>query len=163
MARELGRVSGAGSQGNKDLSRKRAYLAAQAAADCRGQQIVILDMRQVSDLFDYFVIVSGTSRRQLRAMAEEIDRMLTKETGATRLGIEGEADSHWILLDYGDVIVHLFEPETRAYYALEDLWCDATPVPFVPASQRASGPEARELHVVWEDSLQPSESEGTEE
>ncbi len=117
---------------DENLSRRRALLAAQAAADCRGQQIVILDMREVSDLFDYFVIASGTSGRQLRAMADEIDRVLTQQTSAIRLGIEGEADSRWILIDYGDVIVHLFEPEARAYYALEDLWSDAPTVPFEP-------------------------------
>ncbi|MDW8077938.1 MAG: ribosome silencing factor [Thermoguttaceae bacterium] len=144
MAPELGRASRTWSSAEKDLSRQRAYLAAQAAADCRGQHIVILDMRQVSDLFDYFVIVSGTSRRQLRAMADEIDRVLTQETGAIRLGIEGEADSRWILLDYGDVIIHLFEPETRAYYALEDLWSDATPVPFEAGQPDAPPPQPGE-------------------
>jgi ribosome-associated protein len=116
-------------------------LAAQAAADCRGQQVVILDMRPASDLFDYFVIASGTSRRQLMAMAEEVDRVLTEQTGAIRLGMEGSGESRWILLDYGDVVVHLFDPEARAYYALEELWVDAVPVAFVPREGRRMAAE----------------------
>ena len=82
-------------------------------------------MREVSSLFDYFVLASGTSRRQLHAMSEEIDRVLEQELGDRRLGIEGYQQSRWILLDYGDVVVHLFEPETRAYYAIEQLWAAA--------------------------------------
>jgi ribosome-associated protein len=58
-------------------------------------------------------------------MSEEIDRVLQEELGDRRLGIEGYEESRWILLDYGDVVVHLFEPETRAYYAIEDLWAAA--------------------------------------
>jgi ribosome-associated protein len=91
-------------------------------------------MRAVSALFDFFVIASGTSRRQLMAMADEIDRVLTEKTNAVRLGIEGEGESRWILLDYGDLVVHLFDPETRAYYALEELWSDAALVQFEPPS-----------------------------
>lgn len=144
MAPQLRRPTGKAAVQDEELSRRRAYLAAQAAADCRGQQIVILDMRGVSDLFDYFVIVSGTSRRQLRAMADEIDRVLTQETAAVRLGIEGEADSRWVLLDYGDVIIHLFEPETRAYYALEDLWGDCPRVIFQPSAPDPVAPTSPE-------------------
>jgi ribosome-associated protein len=108
---------------------ERANLAARTAEDNRGTDIVILDMRELTSIFDYFVIVSGTSRRQLHAMSEEIDRVLA-EKGDLRLGIEGYGESRWILLDYGDVVVHLFEPETRAYYALEQLWGQAKSVPF---------------------------------
>jgi ribosome-associated protein len=100
---------------------QRAYLAAATAEDNRGTDIVVLDMRELTALFDFFVIASGTSRRQLHAMSEEIDRVMA-ERGDRRLGIEGYGESRWILLDYGDVVVHLFEPETRDYYALEQLW-----------------------------------------
>lgn len=108
---------------------ERAFLAAQTAEDNRGVDIVILDMRALTSMFDFFVIVSGTSRRQLHAMSEEIDRVM-EEQGDQRLGIEGYGESRWILLDYGDVIVHLFEPETRAYYALEQLWGHAKSVSY---------------------------------
>ena len=80
-------------------------------------------------MFDFFVLVSGTSRRQLHAISEEIDRVLRRRLGDRRLGIEGYEESRWILLDYGDVVIHLFEPETRAYYAIEDLWAQAKRVP----------------------------------
>lgn len=108
---------------------ERATLAAQTAADNRGTDIVILDMRELTSVFDYFVLASGTSRRQLHAMSEEIDNALEHKLGDRRLGIEGYEESRWILLDYGDVVVHLFEPEMREYYALEDLWGHAKRVP----------------------------------
>ena len=109
----------------------RALLAARTAEDNRGSDIVLLDMRELTSLFDFFVIVTGSSRRQLHAMSEEIDRVLAEE-GDVRIGIEGYGESRWILLDYGDVIVHLFETETRAYYALEQLWGRAKRIPYEP-------------------------------
>lgn len=107
----------------------RARVAARVAEENRGQDVVILDMRELSPMFDYFVLASGTSRRQLHAMSEEIDRALEQQLGDHRLGIEGYEESRWILLDYGDVVVHLFDPPTREYYALEDLWAAARRVP----------------------------------
>ena len=108
---------------------QRALLAAQVAEDNRGTNVVVLDMRELTSVFDYFVLASGTSRRQLHAMSEEIDHALEDQLGDHRLGIEGYEESRWILLDYGDVVVHLFEPETREYYAIEDLWGRAKRVP----------------------------------
>lgn len=102
-----------------------AKAAARTAAENRGRDIVILDMREVTPVFDYFVLATGSSRRQLHAMSEEIDHKLEDEMGDHRLGVEGYQDSRWILLDYGDVVVHLFDSEAREYYGLEDLWCDA--------------------------------------
>jgi ribosome-associated protein len=104
-------------------------MAAQTAEDNRGADIVVLDMRELTSIFDYFVLATGTSRRQLHAMSEEIDHALEDRMGDRRLGIEGYEESRWILLDYGDVVVHLFEPETRSYYALEELWGRAKHVP----------------------------------
>ena len=85
-------------------------IAAQTADDNRGRDIVILDLRDMTTFFDYFVVVSGTSRRQLHAISEEIDHALEEGLGDRRLGIEGYSDSRWILLDYGDVVIHIFEP-----------------------------------------------------
>jgi ribosome-associated protein len=82
-------------------------------------------MRELTSWFDYFVIATGTSRRQLHAMSEEIDRVLQDEMGDQRLGIEGYEESRWIVLDYGSVVIHLFDDETRAYYDLENLWAEA--------------------------------------
>ena len=113
-----------------DAGLRRALLAARTAQENRGQNIVILDMRSLTAVFDYFVLASGTSRRQLHAMSEEIDHALEDRLGDHRMGIEGYEQSRWILLDYGDVVIHLFEPETRAYYALEELWAHANRVEF---------------------------------
>lgn len=121
---------------NDSPALERALAAARVAEENRGRDITILDMRELTTLFDFFVIVTGTSRRQLHAMSEEIDRVLEQEMGDRRLGIEGYEESRWILLDYGDVVVHLFDAETRKYYALEDLWSRARRVPYT--SQVAS-------------------------
>jgi ribosome-associated protein len=86
-------------------------------------------MRSMTTEFDYFVLVTGNSRRQLHAISEEIDRILEGDMGDHRMGIEGYNESRWILLDYGSVVVHLFDAETREYYALEDLWGEANRVP----------------------------------
>jgi ribosome-associated protein len=110
-----------------------ALAAAQTAEDNRGRDIVVLDVRKLTCMFDYFVIATGTSRRQLHAMSEEIDHKLEDELGDQRMGIEGYAESRWILLDYGTVVIHLFDEDTRKYFALEQLWAEATRVPWPSA------------------------------
>lgn len=115
-------------QATEPRSLPLALAAAQTAEDNRGRDIVVLDMRELTPVFDYFVIASGTSRRQLHAISEEIDRVLETELGDKRLGIEGYDKSHWILLDYGDVVIHLFDDETRKFYDLENHWSPATRV-----------------------------------
>ena len=104
-------------------------MAARTAAEQRGRDIVVLDMRELTTFFDYFVVATGSSRRQLHAMSEEIDHALEEGMGDRRMGIEGYRESRWILLDYGDLVIHLFEDEARQYYALEDLWARAKRVP----------------------------------
>jgi ribosome-associated protein len=113
-------------------SQERAWIAAQIAADNRAQNIVILDLRALTQCFDFFVIASGTSRRQMHAVSEEIDHEFEDKLGDKRLSISGYRESRWIVLDYGDIVVHLFEPETREFYALEELWGKSKVVPFVP-------------------------------
>lgn len=103
---------------------ENAFLCARVAADHKARDIVVLDMRGLTPLYDFFVIATGTSRRQLHTLAEEIDAGMRAE-GETRLGIEGYEASKWVVQDYGDIVVHLFDPDTRAYYALEDFWADA--------------------------------------
>lgn len=109
-------------------SLKLALAAARTADENRGRDIVVLDVRKLTPIFDYFVIATGTSRRQIHAMSEEIDDKLEKELGDHRMGIEGYSESRWILLDYGSVVIHLFDDETRAYFALEELWADGVRV-----------------------------------
>ncbi len=105
-----------------------ARAAAREAEDNRGQNVLVLDMREQTSIFDYFVIATGTSNRQLRAISDGIDDVLQKQFGQARVGREGYEDSHWILLDYGSVVVHLFDEKTRDYYRMEDLWAGAQPV-----------------------------------
>jgi len=105
-----------------------ALAAAQSAEDNKGQNVTVLDLRDQTVIFDYFVIATGSSQRQLRAISDAIDDVLQKELGHPRLGTEGYQDSKWILLDYGSIIVHLFDTASRDYYALEDLWAGAKKV-----------------------------------
>ncbi len=105
-----------------------ALAAARVAAENNGRDIVVLDMRGLTPMFDYFVIASGSSRRQLHAISEDIDHKLEDDLGDERQSIEGYRESRWILLDYGTVVIHLFEDETRDYYGLEQLWAAAKQV-----------------------------------
>jgi ribosome-associated protein len=113
----------------QERSLQLALAAARTAEDNRGDDVAVLDMRGLSPEFDYFVLATGNSRRQLHAISEDIDRALADELGDRRLGIEGYSDGRWILLDYGSIVIHLFDAETRAFYALEDLWGTAERVP----------------------------------
>lgn len=105
----------------------RACLAARTVADNKGRDILVLDMRSCTPLFDFFIIATGTSRRQIHTLAEETDAALRAE-GDTRIGIEGYEASKWIVQDYGDIMIHVFDPDTRDYYKLEELWSDAPKV-----------------------------------
>lgn len=116
-----------------------AIAAARTADENRGDDIVVLDVRELTSIFDYFVIATGTSRRQLHAISEEIDNKLEKELGDERMGIEGYSESSWILLDYGSIVVHLFDEETRGYFALEDLWADGKKVDWENPAKNAAG------------------------
>lgn len=112
--------------GRADRARELAMAAARTALENRGRDVTVLDMREVSPMFDFFVLATGTSRRQLHAMSAEIYHQLRDEFGEERLGFEGYEESRWILLDYGDVVIHLFDDQAREYYCLEQLWSDAT-------------------------------------
>ena len=111
--------------GSQGRARQLAVAAAQVALDNRANNVMVLDVSRQTALFDYFVLATGTSRRQLHAIADEIDDRLQKDLGDRRLGIEGFEESRWIVLDYGSVVVHLFDEEMREYYDLESLWADA--------------------------------------
>ena len=108
-----------------DRALQLALAAARTAEENQAQDIVVLDMRGITPVFDYFVLATGNSRRQLHAISEEIDHCLEDEMGDQRMGIEGYNESRWILLDYGNVVIHIFDGETREYYALEEFWNQA--------------------------------------
>jgi len=105
-----------------------AKAAAQAAEDNRGQDISVLDLREQTPIFDYFVLATGSSQRQLRAMADAVDDVLQKELSQLRLSRDGYDSSKWIALDFGAVVVHFFDTQSREYYRLEDLWGGAQPI-----------------------------------
>jgi ribosome-associated protein len=106
---------------------EHACLCARVASENKARDVMVLDMRELTPLFDYFVIATGASRRQIHTIAEEIDAAMHAE-GERRLGIEGYEASKWVVQDYGDIVIHVFDTNARGYYALEDLWADATRV-----------------------------------
>lgn len=110
-------------------ARKIAAEAARVAIENNGSDVLVLDISGQSAEFDFFVIATGTSRRQLHAISEQIDDALEKGMGDQRMGIEGYQESSWIVLDYGSLVVHLFDEDTREYYDLESLWADGTVIP----------------------------------
>lgn len=99
----------------------KAMLAARAAEEKHAADVAILDLRAYTPVADYFVVATGENVVQLRAIAEGIEEAM-EAAGVQLLGREGSPQSRWMLLDYGDVVVHLFGPEERAYYRLEQLW-----------------------------------------
>ena len=104
-----------------------ARLAVDVASDKKATDIVLLDMQGVSSIADYFVICTGANPRQIRAIATAIDEKLS-EQGVSSYHREGAPDSGWLLLDYGDSIIHIFGPKEREYYRLERLWSNAKTV-----------------------------------
>ncbi len=103
---------------------ERAAICARTLRDHKARDVTVLDLRKIHPLYDYFVIGTGTSRRQIHTLAEEVDDAV-KAVGDARRGIEGYQASKWIVQDYGDILVHVFDPDTRGYYNLEELWADA--------------------------------------
>jgi ribosome-associated protein len=106
------------------LGLEHAAQCARIAEDNKARDIVVLDMRGVTPWYDFLVLATAASRRQLHAIAEEVDAYLASE-GEKRLGIEGYQSCKWIVQDYGDLVLHLFDPPSREFYNLDELWADA--------------------------------------
>jgi ribosome-associated protein len=100
-------------------------VAADAAADKKGRDIVILDMRDLVVYTDYLVVCTGTTSRQTAAIAGEIRRVLKEDHGVRARRVEGEREAEWILMDYLDFVVHIFTPQSREFYRLDRLWGEA--------------------------------------
>ena len=113
-----------GQTSQSEVALHRAFLCARVADENKARDILVLDMRGLTPLYDFFVLATGTSRRQIHTIIEEIDDALKAE-GDRRIGIEGYDSSKWVAQDYGDIVVHVFDPDARGYYALEELWADA--------------------------------------
>ena len=93
----------------------------------QGSDILLLDVRRITILADYFALCSANSERQLKALAGDLSKQLKGKVGRSPK-TEGDPESGWVLIDYGDVVLHLFLPQVRAFYALEELWRDAQTV-----------------------------------
>ena len=104
---------------------EKLMLAARAAAERKALDMVAIDIRKIASFAEYCLLCSGTSTRQVQAIADEVLERLREERDARPLHIEGYETATWILLDYGDLIVHIFTGESRAFYQLERLWRDA--------------------------------------
>lgn len=110
-----------------------AVLMARAADDKKGADTAVLDVGPLLGITDMFVITSGTNDRQVRTIAEEVEAQVKRAEGRGPMRVEGLDDARWVLLDYGDVVVHVFQEETRQFYDLERLWSDAPRIDWEPA------------------------------
>lgn len=124
----------ASQDGTTDDAVRKAQLIVDAALELKAEQIVVLDMREVSAFADTFVIASGRSDRHVRSVADAIVKAL-RDSGEPPLGVEGQDEGRWVLIDANDSIVHVFDPETREAFDLERLWSDAPTLDLVPATE----------------------------
>ena len=118
--------------------------AAAAASDKKADRIIILDVSRQLAITDHFLICSGNNERQVRTIADEIERKLSEQHGVKPARREGVQHSRWIVLDYLDFVVHVFHHEDREYYELERLWSDASVVPFADRWEAHDEPAAAE-------------------
>lgn len=107
---------------------ERAQLALQCASEKKAVNLVALDLRDIASFTEFFIITSGTNQRQVQAIADEINEQLKKQLDSRPIRLEGYNTAEWVLLDYGDFIVHIFEQKAREFYDLERLWRDAKKV-----------------------------------
>ena len=107
-------------------SRKISRIAVTALEDIKARDITVFDVRKLTSLYDTLVIATAESNRQVKALAHHVRDKL-KESGATILGVEGEETGEWVLVDAGEIIVHIMQPAVRAHYNLEELWSTGKP------------------------------------
>jgi ribosome-associated protein len=124
------------SKTDSDEALQLAYAIAAAADERKAGNITILQVGDVSYLADYFVVATGFSTAQVRAITRSIEAALEEDWHRRPLRLEGQGDSSWIVMDYGEVIVHIFMPEARDYYDLEAFWGHASQVPYHPTTEQ---------------------------
>lgn len=117
-----------------ERARSLVTIAAKAADDKQGADLVALDVSGLLPFADAFLIVSGRNERQVQAIADEVEEQLLA-SGAKRLRREGHGLGRWVLLDFGDLVVHVFHEEERVYYSLERLWSDCPVIPLGPGPE----------------------------
>jgi ribosome-associated protein len=126
-------------------SHEQAIFIAQAAKDKKAEDVLVLEVGDLTSIADYFIFASGESERQVRGLASVIEKSMAMRYHTSAV-IEGKETANWMLLDYGDIIVHIFRSDIRQYYALEKMWADAPQIPipesdypFAPPRQMVSG------------------------
>jgi len=119
-------------------SKDRAQKCADFALDKKAFNVRILDVRKISSLTDFLVLASGSSDRQVKAAAESVNLGLKNEYNTMPIGIEGMNEGRWVLIDYGDVMVHVFHEPVRLFYDLDGLWCDAEEIPLEGNTQEST-------------------------
>ena len=107
-----------------DRARELAVACARVADDGRGKDVLVLDLRKATPLVDFFVLATAASRRQTNAIAEDVDQEM-KRRGEKKHALEGSEEGRWVLIDYGDFVVHVLSEEARTFYSLEEIWGDA--------------------------------------
>ena len=107
-------------------AREMAKLAVSMLEDRKASDVKVINIEKISSLADYFIIASGSNRNQVQAMADNVEEALEKE-GIRPKSIEGYQTANWILMDYGDIVLHLFDEENRLFYDIERIWRDGTP------------------------------------
>lgn len=113
-------------------SRDWAIIAAESAAEKKAENVMAIDVAELLVVTDYFVIATGRTDIQVRAIADEVEHGLLERGGIKPIGREGADEGKWVLLDYGDLVIHVFQPQERAFYRLEKLWSDAPRLSLAP-------------------------------
>lgn len=139
------------------LSRKLAQLCRALADDKKAEDIVVLDVHELSSVTDYFVLATGTSEPHLRAIASNISDTLAADHGLRPAAVDGSPKANWVVLDYFDVIVHVMRKETREKFDLEGLWSDAArvPAPRKRAPRKAQGKPAEDAPAAGDEAADP--------
>lgn len=119
----------------------KVMIAARAADSKKATDILIQDVRELVGITDFFVIATAQNNRQISAVLDAIEEAEIKEAGVKPFSVEGAQEGFWALQDYGDFVVHVFQPEGRDYYRLEEIWNDAPTIPFVSENETASEEE----------------------
>ncbi len=137
-------------------SREIALVAAEAASDKKATDIMAINLAELLVVTDYFVICTGSNDRQVRTIADEVEEQVRVRCGLKPIGREGQAEGKWILLDFVDVIVHVFQPNEREFYRLEKLWSDAPRLALPESVTGPVEPTAPPMSVI-DDEPQPAD------
>jgi ribosome-associated protein len=116
--------------------RQLALLAAEVCDEKKAKDILVLDVRKITSISDYFIVCSTSNERQARAIAEDL-RMRLKDMGKREMGVEGLEDARWVLQDFGDIVLHIFHESQREFYDIEGLWADAKQVRWKKPSKKS--------------------------